>query len=280
MTIRGNMIIIASLSAMAAMPAAAQQGQPTPATPATPAARWVVNTDGPTCSASRPLAGTPSADFALRSFPGSGSYELILLADSLPRSLRNQQNVRLALQPGTAVYQRAAVGQVTTPQGTRQAIRFTLPEDFLRNFGAATSLVLRSNDDAVLTYPLPRAAGVASVFGDCERMKLVDWGADPAGLAPGARRARPVGDLRTWLGGQEIPRPSGPGPLTLAYRLTLGADGRPTQCTIIETSLDERTRAAICPALMTNARFEPARDASGNAVRASVTQRFSVGPQQ
>lgn len=54
---------------------------------------------------------------------------------------------------------------------------------------------------------------------------------------------------------------------TVSFRLDIGADGAVTGCTIIRSSNDAALDAATCAILLGRARYEPARDAAGRAVR-------------
>ncbi len=50
---------------------------------------------------------------------------------------------------------------------------------------------------------------------------------------------------------------------TAQARLTVGADGQPTECAIVRSSGHEALDLATCKVLMTRARFRPARDSAG-----------------
>ncbi len=53
---------------------------------------------------------------------------------------------------------------------------------------------------------------------------------------------------------------------SVGFSLTVGADGRPTSCTITGGSGSGTLDAATCPLLMRRAKFVPGKDSSGNAV--------------
>ena len=54
---------------------------------------------------------------------------------------------------------------------------------------------------------------------------------------------------------------------TVGFRLDIGADGAVTSCTITHSSNDAALDAATCAILLGRARYQPARDAAGRAVR-------------
>jgi periplasmic protein TonB len=60
---------------------------------------------------------------------------------------------------------------------------------------------------------------------------------------------------------------------TTGFRLTISENGRPLFCSITSSSGHDDLDTATCKALMRNARFNPALDASGKAVVSSYASR-------
>lgn len=62
------------------------------------------------------------------------------------------------------------------------------------------------------------------------------------------------------------------------FRLSVGADGRPTQCHIQQSTRPEGFDKAVCDALMRRAHFEPAQDAEGRPIASywRNTVRFEI----
>ena len=58
---------------------------------------------------------------------------------------------------------------------------------------------------------------------------------------------------------------------TVQARVTVGTDGRPTDCTVIRSSGHESLDAATCNAVMSRARFAPGRDDGGRPIVSHVT---------
>jgi hypothetical protein len=225
---------------------------------------------------SRSLPGSPPADLGVRTYPGTGNYELVLATGSWPNSLRNAERVRMAFEPGTAVFGRPAIFQLRTPQGVRHVIQFSgLPANFLQTFGAASTVTLRNNASNIVAYQLPRASGVATVLASCERLKLIDWGADPAGFGPGAQRPRPAGDQRSWVDVRLIPALLSATQTDVVVSLVVGGDGRVARCSVLEANLDAQSKVQLCSQLTHNARYQPARGPTGTAVRSVVVYRLS-----
>jgi TonB family protein len=60
----------------------------------------------------------------------------------------------------------------------------------------------------------------------------------------------------------------------VAFRLAVGADGRPTACTVTASSGSAILDSTTCRLLMERAHFEPARDSTGKPTTDSVTGRI------
>ncbi len=60
----------------------------------------------------------------------------------------------------------------------------------------------------------------------------------------------------------------------VAFRLTVGPDGRPAGCAVTSSSGSELLDSTTCRLLMERAKFQPARDSEGKAVADSVDGRI------
>ena len=250
---------------LAAGAAAAQQPPATAPTPAPAGARWIVDESGDTCVMGRQVAAGPDVTLAVRTYPGSGDYDLrFVRADWNAALTQIGEQFELRLAPTTTAYARPR-GAVLLNAGTAQALRFGgLPNEFLAAFAQSNALTVRNGSDVMATYALPQAAAVAAAFADCEAGKLIDWGADPAAFEPGGRRAKPIGEEAEWLMG--LTPEGAEGTFRIYVRLNLGADGRPTDCTVLDAS-DATLRASACARFIERARYEPALDPQRNPVR-------------
>jgi hypothetical protein len=242
-----------------------------PAPAAQPAARW--HLDGATnrCVLTRRLEGTASAaTFILRTIPGSGRYDVILAAPELPRELRAGRTVSVGFAPGGSRHERR-LAAIEVPVSLGEAVAIgPFGRRFAGEFAGAATLELSGEGGrAVGSWTIPTAARAAGAFASCEAEKQVDWGSDPAAVEPGATPPRPVGERSAWL------RPSDLGmthvlastEVAAVFRLVVGADGRATDCTVLESAGNMPLQAGACRILVQRARYEPAKDPRGNAVR-------------
>jgi TonB family protein len=82
---------------------------------------------------------------------------------------------------------------------------------------------------------------------------------------------RPLADPAAWFGAAEAAREPFPyhwrGETMVAFRVSVGEDGRVAECMIVRSSGYLSFDQATCYALIRHGRFEPARDADGRVVR-------------
>lgn len=62
---------------------------------------------------------------------------------------------------------------------------------------------------------------------------------------------------------------------TVSFRLDIGADGAVTGCTVTRSSNDAALDSATCAILLGRARYEPARDSAGRAIRGKDVGRVT-----
>ncbi len=90
-----------------------------------------------------------------------------------------------------------------------------------------------------------------------------------------AKAAAPRGNPGSWVTPDDYPsralREERTG--TTGFRLTIGADGKVTDCQVTSSSGHGDLDAETCKNLMRRARFRPAEDSSGNAMASSYTSR-------
>lgn len=114
----------------------------------------------------------------------------------------------------------------------------------------------------------------------CTDELLTSWGVDIAAHGSLTRRATPTRSPSRWMSTSDYPtellRKGMQG--LVQVRLSVGADGQPTQCHIQRSTRPEGFDTAVCAALMRKARFDPALDAGGRPIasfwRTSV--RFDI----
>ena len=102
----------------------------------------------------------------------------------------------------------------------------------------------------------------------CTDELLDHWGIDVARHRELSRWVTPIGNPAKWLHSGDYPRAmlakSQPG--IVRFRLSVGADGKPTACHIQRSTNSEGFDDAVCKGVMRRARFEPALDKGGQPI--------------
>lgn len=114
----------------------------------------------------------------------------------------------------------------------------------------------------------------------CTQQLLTDWGIDVEAHKGLTRRATPTRNPGRWMSSSDYPtgllRKGMQG--LVQVRLSVGTDGKPTQCHIQKSTRPQGFDDAVCDALMRKARFDPALDKDGKPLasywRTSV--RFDI----
>jgi hypothetical protein len=94
------------------------------------------------------------------------------------------------------------------------------------------------------------------------------WGIDVEKHKSLTRRAKPAADPQRWVVPADYPLKmlSAGQPAVIEFRLSVGADGKPTACHIQSTTRPKEFDDAVCKSVMRRAQFEPALDAEGNPI--------------
>jgi protein TonB len=90
------------------------------------------------------------------------------------------------------------------------------------------------------------------------------------------RGPRPKGNPGLWVTNSDYPPEATAQKLSgmVAFRLQIGPDGRVEDCTITASSGHDVLDRKTCEVMIQRARFTPALDAQGNAVRGTFASRF------
>lgn len=102
----------------------------------------------------------------------------------------------------------------------------------------------------------------------CNDELMTHWGIDLAAHRGLTRAAAPIIKPETWITHDDYPtaliNKGAQG--TVQFRLSVGADGKPTQCHIQRSTRPAEFDQVVCDALMRRARFQPALGADGQPI--------------
>lgn len=130
-------------------------------------------------------------------------------------------------------------------------------------------VTIRIGNETPLRLPLSPAAGVWGALRTCTDNLVRRWGFDPAEQASLSRAATPLDSPRKWLRSDDYPTGAILGGQigVVHFRLEVAADGSVSACHVQMESKPHDFSAATCAALSRRARFAPALDRHGQAVR-------------
>lgn len=260
--------LIVILAAVTGTPVQASAPESPPPSAAQPRAQWVLDQSGYYCALATKLAGEPGATFVLRTLPGTSVYDLSLVGRSWPkRVLSAHQKLGVVLLPDGE--SEAQEPDTVVADGGHMLFLPSLSAKFLNALGKSSGIAVAADGNRVLDYAIPASADAAmDALDQCVTGKLVDAGADPAGLEAGATPPKIIGDSLKWI---DVPalESMGNDALHAAVRLDIGVDGRATGCGVLELNgrLDRET---VCKNLLERARYEAARDRHGRPVKTVV----------
>ncbi len=121
------------------------------------------------------------------------------------------------------------------------------------------------------------AAAVALVISPAAFAKGDETETAVKSAAPAAEDGTPV-RLVAWDGDFELLKTSRRMRIWrshIAFNLTVDAEGKPTDCELTETFRMRRISDSLCEILIEHHTFEPALDASGNAIAGNYSSRIS-----
>lgn len=202
---------------------------------------------------------------------GTDSYSLSITADKFKRAqLRVPQDAVLKVDGRTA----ASTFLVVFPSddsATPFANLAGLSNEVVDAIGAGRELSIAGDLGKFGPLPLPQAKEAITAFRRCEAEQLTEWGADPAQFTPGGRRPR-VDQRRDLIPQAELRRfPFPKGPVQLAHYLVIDANGVVERCSSVSGLENSDFEREVCNAVKGRKIGEPARDATGKAVRGVVT---------
>jgi TonB family protein len=243
--------------------------------PEASAGSWKVERIDSQCTLFRQETGARPTFLALQTLPGSGLIRLIVADPAWSDTAAVEAaSSSVLLDNGGAVTGEKA-RPVHTPAGA--GVEMTgIDQSVLATIAAAGSIRLEGKGKTRFLMKLPHAAAAVGEFRDCEAGSLREWGVDTVARAGLRRLPKPAGaGIIEWFRWQDYPheavraRISG----TVVARIAVSVSGAATDCAVAVTSghraLDERT----CKSILKRARFEPALDSAGKAVRSDYVIR-------
>lgn len=231
----------------------------------TPTGGWTVAEADGACTMHHGLEGVQGGALEVRTYAGTGQYQLRLVSQDWRWEPRNGEDmVSLFFVPGRAQVSTYVLAAFLREGGREIYVMPPVPPVFVERIAQSSHARLVVLGEEAGIYPIADGTAARRESLACQRRKLIEWGADPLAFGRGATPARPIGDPGEWMSGYVS---GGLDDRNFAVvALKLGTDGKPEGCIVVDTN-HPRYANFLCRRLRSQGRYEPARDARGNPIR-------------
>ena len=250
-------MFLAGLFVLAATQAGPAQGQ------IVPPDRWTIDYGRASCTLARRLGGDGTPILAFNAALGREPGELLILNGDAALNQRLTGEVAVRLDDGAPFN-----ASITHQQRNGRAVikLAPMPDTFLDAVAGARQLTVVQGNEDVLVLVLPNARAAIEALTRCNDDLMQSWGVDLP-----ARRAlsqQPYTGALEWAS-QIMPRRS----TSLVFVAGISERGRPLDCRVVVSSLNERMDDAFCNLVRSRARFRPALDSQGRPVPSQYVTR-------
>jgi hypothetical protein len=161
-----------------------------------------------------------------------------------------------------------------TPIG-RNVWVFLGPDDPAR-LARASGVTVSQSEVGSMEIAIQSPGAAIDAVRSCADQRLKEWGVDAVALRALSVRPTPATPTEKWFSWSDYPDREKiyKNDIEVVARLDVAADGSVLKCTVVNRPPKEFIPAA-CNALMRNAKFNPARDAQGQAVAAPFLFRVN-----
>lgn len=254
---------------LAAPPAAQAFAQPPAGAPAD--RPWQVDWGQYYCSLIRKPAEDRPWSAAFVTVPGGDNTVLMLIPDQRGRPVPSGVTSAVLLPSGRSF----TVSAQAETRGRRRVLTvYGFPYELRSELEGATALELRDGARVRLRIPVDLARAAVAAHRRCTAGISREWRLDEAALA--ALKHRPQTTNRLGYHASDYPaaalRTATQGRVIL--RITVTAEGRAADCTVVATSGNAQIDAISCQVAMRNGRYRPALDAADRPV--TIATVFTV----
>ena len=260
----GAAIAALTFASLSASPALADDG----VLQAQPASQWHVALEDGLCHLVRTFTvGEAEIQFILRRRAPYHPFELNVVSDDIPHRKRSPvTQYDIAAEP----IQHEVSYHLK--DGEWEGFSVNLRGDYFAS-PVEQSLVITDAFASDFALPMANLGSALTVMDQCLDEVVRSWGLDPAQQRSLTKMAEPDGDVgeliiealgRTRRASERLGQDS------LYTRILVGADGRPTGCSIEGGVGESDDGKDACRVIMRNARFTPALDADGQPVESFV----------
>ncbi len=238
---------------------------------------WVAEFEENMCVLSRAYVGAKGKPLriAFRPLPQGDDMEIITLFPTSRQIPYSTGKGRIELWPSGDTAE-VSVNYYTTVKEKMLITRFQVSNDDVSGLEAAKSIrLVAPRVSQTYHLSLTGMSKAMTTIRECQDDLVKSWGYDPVSLRSLTRTASPIGAPQSWFVDSDYPSSASMLGISGVSRLrfTVTAAGKVENCKIITGSGSELLDDRGCEVLTRRARYEPALDAAGQAVRSlkSVT---------
>lgn len=241
-----------------------------------PTSQWKVDYAERECRLTRTFGEKKNAIlFRLARGSSFDKYDIMLAGLAIPKQ-GSRIDIHVALEP---------VGTLVTFKGNNLAVP-KRKERLLRWFDGPTDAIIAGPKNQTMLVKTGKIYAVRLKLDDfkdalaamttCHNDLLRSWEIDPETLAKFQKLPEPTGNPGAWATTNDYPSNllsagiSG----TVAFKIKVGADGKPVDCMVIESSRVEALDNVSCQLVVQRARFRPAIGGDGRPAAAPYINRI------
>jgi hypothetical protein len=237
-----------------------------------PRPNWAVQIAPGECTLLRTTAAPDASLLRLTTSVGTGRYRLALAGTGV-RVVGSDMPEQVELRIDGKIVARQFGSQSSRPvSGFERVYNVSaIPHEVIDSAATGGELEVRASSRRIAAIPLNGAAKAFAALRTCEAEQLIEWGADPAQFHQGGALPKLVG--RDQIVPQSLFRQikTSGRPIKPEHYLVLSTAGVVEKCAAVHGIPDSNMEQVVCAHLLGRKIAEPARDASGRAVRGVVT---------
>lgn len=242
---------------------------------AVPTSKWVIEFEHERCTAARAYSdGTREFAIGFQPIPTLGLVELIV---QIPKTVNGLKHfgAQLWLGGGERIDAYARAVATTKPGLSRYSLDVGRNE--VERLVQNPDLRIASDEGPPVHVRLDEFPEVVKTLKECEAGLLEEWGLSRVAQESLRSFPQPKAEPAAYFFDEDYPtKAAQSGAIgAIEARITVNTDGRPVDCHIMQTSGHKDLDDATCVIFVKRARFEPARDKSGNPLTSPYVFRVT-----
>jgi hypothetical protein len=231
------------------------------------ASDWQVDKMPDHCILQRTMPEPRPALLAIKTYPGSDSYEIVLAAHRMPAHGNPYYSATITLHgPEASLKKGVATGARLGDYA--ETAQFTFHKADFGDLARVTAFSFTVGSNTLGPLSLSDVADAIAALDACSAEHLVAMGADPKQFQPGGSPPVALTDRDSWLDSQLQSIVSvSPYGVDAKFKLDVDTDGRAATCSRVGAARGDSVEKIACKAVLGKILFKPAHDPAGNPVK-------------